>query len=163
MSSVGRIEWKVNNVIGLKRKSSKTTSTETPPAKKKFLDLDSTNQSLTIVRWLTNKPIDTIISKKTARHEIIEDPNIFNRLRNHGVDISGTKKYFEKQAFQYLRVEVENLKLYKKPWRCTKCSRNLSGDQIMCHSCLDWFHVKCTKYKEAKGNSNFFCDDCLTN
>lgn len=145
ISSIGRPKGKVNTTIGLKRKGTKISPTDVPPAKKKFLELCFPNQTLTIVRWLTNKSVEQITSKKIPRDHIIEDPNVFNRLRNDLVDISGTKKYFDTKAYKYICEEVQ--KLNKKPWRCVKCNRNLSGVQIMCHSCLDWFHERCVNYK----------------
>lgn len=159
VTSLGRPKGKVNTVAGTKRKAK--SDHKATPAKKKFLNLTIENQSLTIVRWLTNKTATQILYKKTARHEIIEDATIFNRLRNDTITFRGTKKYFEPKAFKYLRNEIA--KLVTKTWHCVKCSRKLSGDQIMCHSCLDWFHVKCTQYSTPKGNNDFFCNDCKKN
>ncbi len=67
----------MNTVIGLKRKAPVNSDNEAPPHKKKFLDLSLKDQSLTIVRWLTNKESHQIVSRKTARHEVIEDPTMF--------------------------------------------------------------------------------------
>ncbi len=154
--SVGRPKGKVNTTIGLKRKSN--GKDEATPTKLKFLDLDPESQSVNIVSWLTNKTATQIMSKKISTHEIIQDPTRFNRLRNDAIDISGTKKYFEPKTYKYLCSEIR--KLDDKPWCCATCDRNLSGDQIMCHSCLDWFHVKCTVYTKPEGNSDFFCSEC---
>lgn len=155
ISTVGRPKGKTNTVIGLKRKASAPAHTSF--AKKKFLDLNLKNQSLNIVRWLTNKTANEILTKKTARHEIIEDDLIFSRLRNDGIEFSGTKKYLERKAFNYLCDEIE--KLENKVWPCAKCSRQLSGEQIMCNSCLDWYHVKCAG-RIVPENVDFFCNDC---
>lgn len=156
IASVGRPKGKKNTAIGVKRKSN--GGDEATPAKIKFLDLNSKNQSLTILSWLTNKTVTQIFSKKISTDEIIQDAARFNRLRNDAVNISDTKKYFDRKTYEYLCDEIE--KLDGKPWCCVKCNRNLSGDQIMCHSCLDWYHVKCVNYSQPKGNSNFFCNDC---
>lgn len=147
--------------MGLKRKSDAKSGNDATPSKRKFLDLNLNNQSLTIVGWLTNKTANQILNKKTAIHEIIQDTERFNRLRNDSINVSGTKKYFEPKTYKYLCSEIE--KLEGKDWHCVHCKKKLCGDQIMCHSCLDWYHVKCVEYPKSKGNIDFFCKDCKQN
>lgn len=154
--SIGRPKGKTNTVVGLKRKALTASKSEpVVPVKRRFLDLSFPNQSLSIVRWLTNKSSAQILSKKTSYHEIIQDPNVFNRLRNDGVDVRGTKKHFDAKCYQTICSEIQ--KLENKHWGCGKCAKNLSGSQIMCHGCLDWYHLKCSGYTKSKGNDDFFC------
>lgn len=128
------------------------------PVKKKFIDLNLQSQSINIVRWLTNKTPKQFLNKTVAKHEIIEDELIFNRLRNDGLEFSGTKKYFESKAYKYLRAEIE--KLNNKPWPCAECLRKLSGHQVMCVMCLDWYHHDCVDFET---NEDYYCGDCSNN
>lgn len=156
MKCPGRPKEKVNTVAGVKRKGDAAPGVT--PVKKKFIDLNSQSQSINIIRWLTNKTAKQICAKRVAKHEIIEDQLIFNRLRNDMLDFSGTKKYFESKAYKYLREEIQ--KLNNKIWPCGKCLRKLSGNQIMCVTCLDWFHVQCAEFE---GDEDFYCSDCSNN
>lgn len=150
----GRQKGKVNTAVGLKRKAN--TTENAIPVKKKFVDLDSKSQSLNLVRWLTNKTAEQIFKKKTARHEIIEDELVFNRLRNDGLGLTGMKKYLEHKAYRYLLDEVG--KINDKSWPCAKCYRNLSGNQTMCVQCLDWYHDQCIHSDNE--DTDFYCIDC---
>ena len=94
-------------------------------------------------------------NKKVSYSDIIQDPNIFNRLTNKKFDLKSFKKLFDRKAFKYIESEIERLTAKDLP--CTKCKKILNGTQIMCHGCLDWFHAKCTTIKT---NEEYFCSSC---
>lgn len=124
------------------------------PAKRKFIDLSATDQAMKIVQWLTNKTEDEILRKKVSYDDLIQDSNTFNRLRNDGIDLDGIKTLVDKKCFHYLTGEMRRLD--GLIWGCTKCKRNLNGEQIMCNGCLDWYHISCVS---SRANP-FFCLDC---
>lgn len=139
-----------------KRKLSETATNS--PAKRKFLDLSIADQSMKIVQWLTNKSQNEITRKKVTYSDIIQDSNIFNRLRNDGIHINCIKKLVDAKCFSYLKSEVDRLNSLM--WGCTKCKRNLSGEKIMCNGCLDWYHLGCIKTRQGKVVTSYFCFDC---
>lgn len=167
ITPIGRPKGLGRTVIGLKRKSKSQPSKavkrqsqiqSTNLVKKKFLDLTFMDQSITIVGWLTNMSADGIMRKKISSDDIIQDSNVFNRLRNDAIVLDGTKKYFDSACYRYIREEVE--KLEGTHWACSKCKKNLSGDQIMCNSRLDWFHTECAGYEDSQSQIVNFCVDC---
>ncbi len=162
LPTIGRPKGSGQTVIGTKRKpNNKTIDGPTPP-KKKFLDLDVDEQSLTVIQWLTNKSETDIQKKKVTYSDIIQDPLMFNRLRNDGIDWDGLKKIVDKKCYKYLSDEIERLN-ETNYWACAKCKRNLSqGTHLMCNKCLDWFHLNCTEYKSGKLSKNliYFCASC---
>lgn len=91
--------------------------------------------------------------------QIIQDMNMFNRLRNDGIQLECIKKYVENDVYKYLRDEVERLK--DRPWACSKCKRILRGYQLMCNLCLDWFHITCLNINEEEASTlTYFCSSC---
>lgn len=161
ITSHGRPKGSGQTVIGTKKRKGETkTNTGPTPPKKKFLDLNSSEQSLTVLEWLTNKKQEVIKTKKVEYGDIIQDPIMFNRLRNGGIDLNGLKTYMDKQAYKYIIDEIERLNS-NKYWACAKCNRNLNGFQIMCNKCLDWFHLTCTEYTSVPPkNIMYFCKSC---
>lgn len=161
--SIGRPKGSGQTIIGtLKRKNTKKASTQPQSNKRvKFDHLDTNQQSLEVVRWLTNKTTTEIQRKKISMGDIIQDANIFNRLRNEKIELKCLKKLMDVKCFKYLSNEVDRLK-DSSLWGCSKCNRNLSGLQIMCSCCLDWFHIGCTDDKSATQSSelDFFCTYC---
>lgn len=157
---VGRPKGSFLTVIATKKKSNdsaKRKSSEAvmnSPAKRKFLDFSAADQSLKIVQWLTNKTQTEIAHKKVSYSDIIQDNNIFNRLRNYGINLKGIKNLVDTKCFSYLNSEVE--RLISLMWKCTKCKRNLSGEQIMCNGCFDWYHLSCVKSRQGKVVDPFF-------
>ncbi len=169
VTSIGRPKGSGQTAIGLKRKEKNKSAKTVVPVKKrnegtmvnpkKFVDLDSDEQGRMIIGWLTNKSFDQIVKKKSAIGDIIQDANIFNRLRNDTIDLRCVKKYTDHQCYKYLQEEVE--KLEDERWACAKCKRNLSGYQLMCNSCLDWFHIDCLNIsKENAKTITYFCSMC---
>ena len=73
--------------------------------------------------------------------------------------LTGTKKYFEQKCYKYICSEIQ--KIEGKHWGCSKFKRNLSGEQIRCDGCLDWFHIVCAGYTQSQGNPHFFCGFCI--
>lgn len=170
VTSIGRPKGSGQTAIGLKRKNKTKNAKTVVPVKKskegtmvnpkKFVDFDFNEQGLTIIGWLTNKSFDQVIKKKAAIGDIIQDANMFNRLRNDGIDLRCIKKYTDPQCYKYLQEEVA--KLEDERWACTKCKRNLSGFQLMCNSCLDWFHIDCVNISKEKAKTiTFFCSKCV--
>lgn len=163
IKSVGRPKGSGQTVIGTKKKMhiyEKRKSDETvtsAPAKRKFLDLSAADQSIKIVQWLTNKTPTEIMQKKVSCGDIIQDSNIFNRLRNDGINLIGIKKFLDTKCISYLKSEVDRLN--GLIWGCTKCKKNLRGKQIMCNGCLDWYHLNCASRQNHLADT-FFCDDC---
>lgn len=164
LPSVGRPKGSGQTVIGLlKRKNTQRIESAASVPKKKFLDLNTMEQSVKLTQWLTNKSETSIRNKKVTYSDIIQDSVIFNRLRNEGIDLRGLKKYMDKACYDYIVDEVDRLN-EKTYWACAKCKRNLNsvsiqGEQIMCNWCLDWFHKSCTDVKTTK-NLTFFCVSC---
>ncbi len=74
--------------------------------------------------------------------QIIQDPNMFNRLPNEAVQIQCVRKFFDMKTFRYLCDELEKLK--DKKWPCSKCKRFLNQECNECLSCLDKFHENCS-------------------
>lgn len=161
LSSIGRPKGSGQTVIGLKRKVDKSVNSEATPAKRKFLDLGRQEQTLTLIQWLTNKSKTDIQKKKVTYSDIIQDPIMFNRLRNDGIDLDGLKKFVDNKCYKYLIDEVERLN-DNQYWACAKCKKNLRGTQLMCNKCLDWFHLSCTEFKTAAATKNvtYFCTSC---
>ncbi len=110
-----------------------------------------------IVQWLTNKTPNEINRKKISHSDIIQDSNIFNRLRNP-IELKGIKKLVDSKCYSYLASEVSRLD--KTIWGCAKCKKNLAGEQIQCSGCLDWYHEKCATNLKGKIVEPFFCVDC---
>ena len=159
---VGRPKGSENTVIGLKRKApgtSKPLSQNAPRKRMKFFDKNIAEQGVVIATWLTNWPTNRIGQKKITIGDIIQDPHTFNRLRHKGIDLKSVKNYVDKKTFKYIEDEIERLK--KKPFICRKCQKILTGLQIMCHGCLDWYHCKCIQVTPAVArNVEYFCSDC---
>lgn len=166
VTSVGRPKGSGQTVIGLKRKN-KTKKDEPKRSTNahnltKFVDLNTSQQASLLVSWLTNKSLDDFKSSKITMGDIIQDWNMFNRLRNDGVDLKCVKGFMQPKCFQYLRNEVERLKTER--WACSKCKKTLSGFQLMCNGCLDWFHISCVGVSEQKAATLiFFCSSCTQN
>lgn len=160
---VGRPKGSGQTVAGVNKKRKNQNEIQSHPTKKsKFLDLNATAQSLTLIQWLTNKSVSQIKSKKITYDDIIQDSIMFNRLRNDSIDLNVMKPFMEKKCFRYIEDEIERLN-ERKYWACAKCKRNLNGIQVMCHICLDWFHVLCTDITAAaakKENVTYFCKPC---
>lgn len=161
LPTIGRPKGSGQTVIGSKRKVDKKAIDESTPPKKKFIDLSDSEQSLTLIQWLTNKSKAEIQKKKVTYSDIIQDPMIFNRLRNDSINLEGTKKFLDNKCYKYLMDEVERLN-NNEYWACAKCNRNLNNIQLMCNKCLDWFHLSCTEYKSAALPKNFtyYCSSC---
>lgn len=157
---VGRPKGTHNTAVGIKRKNPQTSKQNwTPAKKKKFIERDVLEQGVVVTSWLTNWPKNRIGNKKVTMGDIIQDPHTFNRLRYDQLDLNCIKKHLDKNAFRYIVDEVERLK--EKPYTCRKCQKNLMGLQIMCHSCLDWYHGKCINVSaSAAKNLTYFCSDC---
>lgn len=161
LSPVGRPKGSGQTVAGLKRKTN-TKSVSGPSApKKKFLDLTDIEQSLKMMHWLTNKSNKEIKSKKITYSDIIQDGAMFNRLRNDGISLAMLKSYMDKHCYKYITSEIVRLN-ENEYWACAKCKRNLTGNQLMCNGCLDWFHLSCTEHKTAKNSKKivYFCVSC---
>lgn len=165
MHSVGRPKGSGRTVIGLKRKNTIKPSTlpadnPIPQKRIKFNEKSFSEQGFIVTNWLTNWPIERIKrSKKIMNGDIIQDAIIFNRLRSEHLNINCIKKYFHRQTFKYIEDEIERLR--GKPHVCTKCKKNLTGFQIMCHGCLDWYHGKCIALTATEAKSiTYFCPDC---
>lgn len=176
VTSVGRPKGSGQTVVGLKHKANKKKSDgvkNVVPMKrqaeknvklKKFIELSFNDQGATIVTWLTNKSLMEIKKKKVSMDDIIQDSNMFNRLRNDAVDLKCVKPLVDKKCYNYLNEEVERLNSNTKRWACAKCRKNLSlGYQIMCNVCLDWYHIQCVGVSETDAKSLvYFCKSCLT-
>lgn len=150
-------------VIGTQRKTTKRKQSEigvsedVSPPKKKFDEMNQDEQALTIIGWLTKLESNQICNRKVAVKDIIKDPNVLNRLRNDTIFLGSLKKYVDVKSFEFLKDEVA--KLYGKPWNCSHCNLNLTGKQIMCGICLDWFHIKCARLTKAM-KTDFICASC---
>lgn len=113
----------VNTVVGKKRKNP-TKPVDVPVQKKvKFLERNYEDQGLAIASWLTNWSKEQIGRKKISNGDIIQDPIIFNRLRNTDLDLNCAKKHFDKKTFQYLKGEVDRLQANKLI--CPECKKFL--------------------------------------
>lgn len=170
VTSVGRPKGAGQTAVGLKRQNKKKAKSNIPTKQKriekvvaskqngkptdgakKFIDLELHEQGWTIISWLTNKSFDEIKKKKIVMGDIIQDINTFNRLRNDAVNLTCVKKYVDSQCYNYLLNEVERLE--DQRWPCTKCHKNLSGYQLMCNGCLDWFHADCLGFSKGKAET----------
>lgn len=162
ITSVGRPKGAGNTVIGVRKRKTTNLSTykdPTPPKKTKFVERNLKEQGVLISTWLTNWPENRIGQRKISLGDIIQDPHIFNRLRHKQLNLECIKNYLDKKTFKYIEDEVERLKT--RPYACRKCQRNLSGIQIMCHGCLDWYHDKCITLPPGETkNIIYFCEDC---
>ena len=73
------------------------------------------------------------------------------------IDLEMIRDYVTNETFQ-------NLKLLKSThvWNCSFCKKILGNDpNIMCDSCLSWYHFACVGlYKEPK-TKNWFCRNCF--
>lgn len=151
LRSIGRPKGSGQTVIGLKRKTLENTGKKVVAPKRKFIELNNIEQCLQITQWLTNKSESAIRNRKVSYSDIIQDSAMFNRLRNDGIDIGGLKKLMDNDCYKYIVDEVDRLN-DRTYWACAKCKRNLNshhikGEQLMCHWCLDWFHISCTDIK----------------
>lgn len=102
-----------------------------------------------------------ITKQKVTYGDIIQDPTMFNRLRNDAINLNGLKKFMDNKCYKYVTDEVERLN-DNEYWACAKCNKNLHGIQLMCNKCLDWFHLLCTEYKSAASTKDviYFCNSC---
>lgn len=161
MVPIGRPRGSGKTVIGTKRQNSQKPEANIPPKKVKFFNRSSEDQGRIIVNWLTNESFERIGKnrKKYTNGNVIQDQNIFNRLRNKTLDISLIKKYFDNKTFTYIEGEIDRLN--NRPIACIKCKKTVSQPQVMCNGCLDLYHGKCLGLTAAQArNTTFFCADC---
>lgn len=112
-------------VIGTQRKTTKRKhsdiglSEDVSTSKKQFAKINHDEQA-TIIQWLANlESVDTVKRKVTIQN-IIDDPNVFNRLRNDMIFLGSLKKYLDVKCFEFLKNKV--VKLHEKPWNCSYCN-----------------------------------------
>lgn len=165
--SVGRPKGKDKTAIGqrkdkpatgtkrkINRESLSVKKVNQDQCLKPFAEKTNNEQALTIVTWLTRKEFSG--NKKVAVEEIVNDENIFQRLRNNELFLGLLRELLDSQAVVYVKGEVD--KLLEKPWMCSKCKAVLEGNQVQCDMCLDWFHFKCVQDKTSK--RHFICSSC---
>lgn len=164
LRSVGRPKGSGVTVIGNKRKP-EAKSSDVDAKKIKFFDKELSEQGKTIINWFTNIPINEVISrfskKKIQYDDIIQDPNVFNRLKNKDIDLKCLKPYLARNTFKYISDEVARLSDF--PLICAKCRKYLSGNYVSCKGCLDTYHFNCVDVPSSKRNReifSFFCKDC---
>ncbi len=155
---IGRPKGSINTAIGRKRKPISNNS-DFNKKQVKFFDRSSTNQGALIAKWFTNWPEERIQKKKITMSDIIQDDIIFGRLTDKGVKFDCAKSFFDRKAFKYLEAEIDRIRVKKRI--CPKCRKFLSGLQVLCQGCLDWYHSTCIKKtaKEAAA-APFFCETC---
>lgn len=154
--SVGRPKGSKTTVIGTKRKGTNLNSPA--PSKKPFLERFEEDQAVTILQWLTNMTRSDIVRKKILASDIVGGADKLNRLRNSDIiSLDCLKKFVDSKSFEFISTEIEGFS--QSPWNCAKCKHELNGDQVMCSSCLDWFHFKCVGFAESK-EKDYFCPKC---
>ena len=77
------------------------------------------------------------------------------------VDMEEIKPYFETEAFNFLKEEIQKLRLVMT-YKCNLCTNDISDTRfVKCTSCLLCFHLFCYGYKRAPTkNKNWFCKTC---
>lgn len=93
--------------------------------------------------------------------EVIADvENISIKCIDENVSLARVRKYFKRNAWDFIMKLVESVRENSK-WYCAVCCNELdSGESIGCDACLDWYHLKCSGLSRKPKKKIWICRNC---
>ena len=114
---------------------------------------------LVVLSWF----VESDIIDKAMDEELIEEESVECRpervssaVLDDNVDINLVRHFFSQDAWLVVEDVVQRKKDFDL-WICNMCQHELDGDNIICESCLEWFHYGCVGKPKSK---NWFCRKC---
>ena len=116
-----------------------------------FRSLESSQQVNQMLSWIITRNLDLGLIDKSE----IKLPVSSKFANKEHVDITKIQPFFKRNAFNYFKKQLQNIK-----WICFICLTELDSEKSCgCDSCLRWFHLSCIKRTKPPHQAYFVCND----
>ena len=115
-----------------------------------------------ILGWfLDQKSVKPVLNGQLVEEDMVEcrPEKISNAILDETVDVHIVRRYFSHDAWLIVE-EVVDRKKKQDSWTCNLCHHTLEGLNIICDSCLEWFHFRCVGITTQPKCKNWFCRKC---
>jgi len=130
---------------------------------KHFSNMDDTEKSLMMLRWIVNQPkyVEDIFNGENILTEdlLVTSKSLHPSVTNSTFGMHLVERFCSENALTQLEALVRNSSSHLN---CSNCMRSLKNAAISCKRCLGNFHRKCFYDKTDGSQTGLVCKACVT-